>query len=141
MIELYVSTKSDGTDRAIAEFGGQLYEAESRAGAVMALARELIAAGCPDQRWIAVGKKGAVRFRGPSLLRIAGLTIVEREQRGLAIVKWSAYQPQADLVCRTCLDARYVFKRVCMACGAAAYRTMTHQNAACTYAGQLLSGL
>jgi len=50
--------------------------------ATMDLARILVAAGCPDQPWQAVGTDGQRRFFGNSLHRLATRTIEESSERG-----------------------------------------------------------
>jgi hypothetical protein len=57
----------------------------------MALARRLVAAGCPDQSWEARAVDGQRRFFGKSLHRLAQLRIKELSERsGIAIVPWNA---------------------------------------------------
>jgi len=57
---------------AEATWNGQTYRAASSHGATMALARQLVAAGCPDQLWRVPG-----RLHGRSLHGLAKLTIEE----------------------------------------------------------------
>ncbi len=67
-----------GTDHARAEWAGQVYSAASRNGIVSALARVLIAAGCPDQPWQAA-RDDKVAMTGPSLAAAAALTVSDPE--------------------------------------------------------------
>ena len=62
-------------DVASAEAGGKQYEAQSGNGATMRLARQMVKDGLPDGAWQAVGADGRVRLRGPSLFRLAKLTV------------------------------------------------------------------
>lgn len=80
-IRLLLSQRPDSMDCAEAEYAGQRYTAASRTGVTMALARELVRAGCPDGEWEAVGSDGRLRLYGRSLYRLARLTITEGEQR------------------------------------------------------------
>ena len=70
--------------RAWCEWGGEHWAVFSSHGAVMALARVLVAAGCEDQPWEALGEDGARVLYGPSLLRISRLTFSEGE-RGMRL--------------------------------------------------------
>jgi hypothetical protein len=58
-----------------------MFEAGSRYGATMAVARQLVEAGCPDQPWEA-GRPGKRDLIGPSLHRLARLTVVENGDVG-----------------------------------------------------------
>jgi hypothetical protein len=64
-------------DRATIEWQGQRYEQIDAHGAIFALARQLVAAGCPDQPWQTVGTNGVVQLHGPSLHGLANWTIRE----------------------------------------------------------------
>ena len=72
-IRIDQTTPKDGqVDTAEAEWDGRVFRAASSHGASMALARQLVAAGCPDQPWHVPG-----RLHGRSLHRLARLTIEE----------------------------------------------------------------
>ena len=64
-------------DIASTHWNGQDWAITSNKGATMDLARKLVAAGCPDQPWQAVGTDGQRRFFGNSLHRLATRTIVQ----------------------------------------------------------------
>lgn len=87
--------KRDGavTDVAKCEWSGQCFKAESRHGVTMALARQLIVAGAPDGHWEAYGRNGHLRLSGPSIQRLAALTIKETDAgqfRFARYEEWSA---------------------------------------------------
>jgi hypothetical protein len=82
-----LTKKSNGMDTAEAVFAGQVFRAASRHGVTMALARRLVAAGCADMAWQSVGADGRVRLCGPSLHRLARLTIEENDA-GFRIRRW-----------------------------------------------------
>ena len=63
-------------DFATAEWQGAVFNARSSTGVVCALARLLIAAGCPDQPWQAT-RNGIVVMLGKSLASVANLTVSE----------------------------------------------------------------
>ncbi len=69
-------------DIATTRWNDQDWSATSTHGATMDLARKLVAAGCPDQPWQAVGTDGARRVFGKSLHRLATRTITESAERG-----------------------------------------------------------
>ena len=76
-------------DAATAEWNGQRFEAVSRHGALMALARRLIDAGCPDLPWEA-GRPGKRDLFGSSLHRLGRLTVGESDSgSGPVIRRWS----------------------------------------------------
>jgi hypothetical protein len=64
-------------DRATTVWGGRPFEARSAHGASMALARELVAAGCQDQPWEARTPGGERTVYGNSLYALARTTIEE----------------------------------------------------------------
>jgi hypothetical protein len=74
---------------ATATWSGRNFSARTQSGVTMALARELVAAGCPDQAWQAE-RAGAVALFGPSLHRLALLTVSEGGRDGPRFTK---YQP------------------------------------------------
>jgi hypothetical protein len=69
-------------DIAATCWNDQDWSATSTHGATMVLARKLVAAGCPDQPWQAVGSDGQRRFFGNSLHRLATRTIRESAEGG-----------------------------------------------------------
>lgn len=56
----------------------------------MALARQLVAAGYRDGPWQAVGRDGKPRLVGPSLHRLAKLTIRENDRDGIRLRPFEA---------------------------------------------------
>ncbi len=80
------------TDIATATWNGQPFQARSASGATMALARQLLAAGCPDQPWLCLNADGQPILRGKSLHRLATLTLKETD-RGLS---FGRYQERPD---------------------------------------------
>ena len=73
-------------DLARCTWKGRTLETASRHGASMVLARQLVAAGCPDQPYEARDADGRLLFFGPSLYRLARLTIREADTIGPRIV-------------------------------------------------------
>jgi hypothetical protein len=72
---------------------GLQYEAASRHGATMALARTLTRSGAPDGPWAAYGRAdGQKRLYGPSLHQLAALTISEGD-RGMVRRRWTPGPP------------------------------------------------
>lgn len=97
MLTITVTSRAlDGADIAGANLGGRTVRAVSRRGATMALARRLVAAGCADQPWQAVGVDGRLRFHGPSLHRLAGLTIREDDRVGPLLEAYRPYSGAPD---------------------------------------------
>jgi len=87
-----------GQDVAEAEFNGQTFSATTRHGATMKLARTLVEAGAADQPWQVIGPDGRIRFHGPSLHRLAKLTIAEPDSgECFKIVPWA---PRPDTLFR-----------------------------------------
>jgi hypothetical protein len=64
-------------DEATCEGNGRSFRATSALGAEMALARILVAAGCPDQPWETFTPQGTRSLRGRSLRWLAGRTLGE----------------------------------------------------------------
>ena len=62
-------------ETASATWNGRVFQASSANGATMALARQLVAAGCPDQPWEACGIDQQRRFYGQRLHRLAKLSV------------------------------------------------------------------
>ena len=91
-VTLHLSQRSDGMEAATATWCGREYRATSRNGAALALARDLMAAGLPDGPWQAVGADGRVRLHGPSLHRLAALTVSDPPNgRGCRFTRWEPY--------------------------------------------------
>jgi hypothetical protein len=67
-------------ETAWAEWGGQRFDARSRSSAVMELARCLVAAAAPDGPWRSVTAADTPSTFGPSLHRLARLTVEEGER-------------------------------------------------------------
>jgi len=84
MIRFVLSQRPDGADVATCD----AYAAASRNGATMALARQLVAPGFPDQPVEAVGTDGRIRFTAPSLHRLAQWTVIERDRGGIAFERY-----------------------------------------------------
>ena len=74
MIEMHLIAGRESRDIAECEWRGQRYTAASSHGAAMALARQLVAAGAPDQPWCVPG-----RLHGRSLHGLARLTVTETD--------------------------------------------------------------
>ena len=62
-------------DTATTTLDGVLYTAQSAHGASMALARQLVAAGCPDQPWECRNAAHQRTLYGGSLHKLATLTV------------------------------------------------------------------
>ena len=75
-------------DQATAEWNGKTFAARSKRGVIPAIARALLAAGCPDQPWQA--QRGSLTaMYGPSLARVAELTVTEPDHgHGPRFVKY-----------------------------------------------------
>lgn len=74
------------SDVATATWNGVTFTTSSAHGACMALARELVAAGCPDQPWQTTDEDGKRSLHGPSLHGLARLTI-----KGDRFARWRPY--------------------------------------------------
>ena len=68
-------------DRAATIWNGHTFTARSAHGASMAVARQLVVAGCPDQPWQAVSPAGQRLLHGGSLHRLARLAVSETDGR------------------------------------------------------------
>jgi hypothetical protein len=83
MMQTVIPAKETGpeTFEAEAEWEGRIFRARTNHGVSMALARQLVAAGCPDQPW---EMRSATSMRrlvfGKNLHRLAHLTISELER-------------------------------------------------------------
>ncbi len=75
---------------AQAYLAGRLLEVSSVSGAACALARLLVSAGVADGPWETLGEDGQRRLYGPSLHRLAKLTVAD-DARGVRFVKWESY--------------------------------------------------
>lgn len=76
-------------DQATATLDGVLYTAQSAHGASMVLARQLVAASCPDQAWEARNAKRQRTVYGNSLHALARTTIDANGR----FIRW---QPRPD---------------------------------------------
>jgi hypothetical protein len=74
---------------ATAEWSGRDFSARTKSGVTMALARELVTAGCPDQEWQAK-RSGGVALFGRSLHCLSLLTVNEGD-KGKA--RFAQYHP------------------------------------------------
>jgi hypothetical protein len=87
-----LATDTIGRDTATCDWQGTAYSTTTRHGACMALARRLCGAGAPDGPWVGVDPQtGVERLHGPSLHRLAGLTIEETGQTGPRLARWKAF--------------------------------------------------
>jgi hypothetical protein len=84
-------------DQATATWQDQQFIATSTHGSSMALARKLVAAGCPEQPWEAYSPGGQRLFFGPSLHRLAGLTIHEFGRRPIRLAPFTSDARYAPL--------------------------------------------
>jgi hypothetical protein len=75
-------------DRATAEWQGKRYEQIDAHGAIFALARQLVADGCPDQPWQALGTNGMCCLHGPSLHGLTKWTIQESSSQPIRRVPY-----------------------------------------------------
>lgn len=71
----------DGRETASTPWAGQDFSATSRNGAILALCRKLVAAGCPDLPWTN-GRGLSGRVHGAALMTIAG------GDQPMRFVKW-----------------------------------------------------
>lgn len=74
-------------DEGTAEWSGKAYRAVASHGVTMALARQLVADGCPDQRWQAF-HNGAPSLQGPSLHGLAKLSVTEGDKSAIRFCKF-----------------------------------------------------
>lgn len=81
---------------ATAEWNGQRFQARSGTSGVMALARMLVAAGAPDGPWRALTVEGKPSTHGPSLHRLAELTISEPDVGSVKIIPFTPYQGRPE---------------------------------------------
>lgn len=82
-------TANSSMEAASADYGGQTYATKSKTGALCALARALMDAGCPDVAWQAA-RDGVVVLSGTSLHRLAGWAYSDTE-KGLVRAKWAPF--------------------------------------------------
>ena len=87
MLMLLSQRAKDGADIAAATYDGRAFEAATRHGATMALARQLVAAGVPDVPYEAQDPAGRLRFSGPSSPGLARLTVSEPDESGHATIR------------------------------------------------------
>lgn len=69
------TTGQPAPDVATTAWGGQKYSAQTANGASMAVARQLVAAGCPDQPWECRNAAHQRTIFGRSLHALAKLTV------------------------------------------------------------------
>lgn len=79
--------KDTKQDYATCEWQGRVLEVRSRS-ATTALARMLVAAGCPDQPWEVFTRAGERSLHGPSLHDWARRVVEETDRRGLRIKRY-----------------------------------------------------
>lgn len=93
-----MSQRSDGMDIAEINVAGQTLKATSRHGAIMAVARDAIAAGAVEAPWVGVcSRTGATWLHGGSLVNLAEFTVSEPDRGKAKFVKWVPYVRTADL--------------------------------------------
>ena len=85
-------TGSPLPDIAETAWNASAYDTRSKTGAVFALARKLVDAGCPDQPWETRGDDGQRRLHGSSLHAIARLSVSSEPRPHFT--KWA---PRPDL--------------------------------------------
>ena len=91
-------TRSGQIDRVSADWNGRTFEVEAKSGAICAIARQLVEAGCPDEAWQAE-RGGQVAIRGKSLHGVAKLTVSDPDKGNVKFVKWVAREfPSAGAV-------------------------------------------
>jgi hypothetical protein len=78
-------------DHASASWDGVEFTTSTKSGACAALARRLVAAGCPDQPWEAYSPSGQRLLFGRSLHRLAATTLMEPDRGRLRRVRWKAF--------------------------------------------------
>lgn len=81
----------DGADIAEIMIEGRPYQAISKNGVTMKLARRLVEAGYGNGPWQAVFPDGRLRLQGPSLHRLAKLTVQENDHSGLRLKQYRAF--------------------------------------------------
>jgi hypothetical protein len=69
---------------------GRLLEVSSTTAAACALARLLVQSGCEDSAWETRGQDGRRRLYGPSLHRLAKMTVADDES-GARFRKWEQH--------------------------------------------------
>lgn len=83
-----------GADRATIVVGGETLSATTTTGAIMQLARKVVASGHPDGPWEARGSDGALRLHGPSIQRLARWTVSETERSGPRLRRFRSFAAQ-----------------------------------------------
>lgn len=76
---------------ATADVDGMRYETRSRSSGEAALARKLVEVGVPDQPWTSFTPTGTPALRGKSIHRLAQMTVVESDRRGLQAVRFQVH--------------------------------------------------
>jgi hypothetical protein len=92
MIEISQTTDRYGWDTSCAVVDGRRYEMRSKHGSLLALCRQLAAAGVPDQPWQSVNTAapGTVSLRGPSIHAAARQTVAQPDSGAPRFVAWNA---------------------------------------------------
>ena len=82
--------KDTKQDYACCAWEGRVLEVRSKS-ATAALARVLVAAGCPDQPWEAFTPEGERSLFGPSLHGWAKRMVVETDRRGVGFTTYQEH--------------------------------------------------
>jgi hypothetical protein len=98
MVQTVIPAKGTGPEmfEAQAEWEGRIFTARTNHGASMALARQLVAARCPDQPWEMLSTSMWRLVFGNSLHRLAQLTISELERP--RFTRWVPFAGKAELL-------------------------------------------
>lgn len=114
MIDITATAKGNGLWEGRAVIDGAAIEVTGAHNPVHELAREIVAAGYPDQPWRFVFQDGRVRMSGYSIYRMAQLTLSERAT-GIARETWRN-KSWSGAPCSGCGERQYMFKGRCLNC-------------------------
>jgi hypothetical protein len=119
MLSIMCFTKSNGIDVALAELAGQDVRAESRSGAELAICREVVLLGLPDDEWQTIFGEGRVGLTGKSIHRAALLMVADEPTCKFVEFKTIERGEDGKMLARTCEacgERGGFFRGVCMVC-------------------------
>ena len=103
MIQISLGERTDGANTAEAEWNGRIFRAASgKASAMRDVARQLVAAGCPDQAWVSAWG-GRPSMRGASLHDMAAVDVRDGDA-GLTTGFWAPHPKFGDFALYAALE-------------------------------------